>query len=154
LVLCGSRSYPKRGYLASVISMNYSGGRIATTHHDHTSYVVSTAGEQAMANILPVYLDHIINPLLSDHLVKTQVYHYDSKGEEMGVVYNEMRSKEFVPVGMAYMQMRKMLYRPSSSYPHFSGGYTSEIATLTHEEIVAYHQRFYDPCNITVVLVG
>ncbi len=46
-------------------------------------------------NILPVYMDHILYPLLRDEDFMTEVHHISNKGEDAGVVYSEMQVKAY-----------------------------------------------------------
>ncbi|KAJ2791603.1 hypothetical protein GGI18_001018, partial [Coemansia linderi] len=94
LIFCGSQRYPSRGYLDALANCNLSTGTNAWTSDDHTCYTLSTASEEALANVLPVYLDHVLHPLLKDEQFVTEVYHYDATGKEQGVVFSEMVARE------------------------------------------------------------
>ncbi|KAJ1805610.1 hypothetical protein LPJ75_005266, partial [Coemansia sp. RSA 2598] len=72
LIFCGSKQYPHRGYLDAMAVCNFSEGTNAWTDVDHTCYTLSASSEQAVANMLPVYLDHVLNPLLRDHQFVTE----------------------------------------------------------------------------------
>ena len=82
----------------------------AWTAVDHTCYTVATAGRQmdsgtraeqtspiaspgpsGFLEILPVYLDHILHPILRVQDFITEVHHVDGDGEDAGVVYSEMQ---------------------------------------------------------------
>lgn len=43
---------------------------------------------------LPVYIDHILHPTITDASFTTEVYHINGKGEDAGVVYSEMQARE------------------------------------------------------------
>ena len=58
---------------------------------DHTCYTVYTAGSGGFLNILPVYMDHILYPLLREEDFMTEVHHISGHGEDSGVVYSEMQ---------------------------------------------------------------
>ncbi|KAJ1950163.1 hypothetical protein FBU59_000809, partial [Linderina macrospora] len=154
LVLRGSKNYPYCGYLTSFMQRNFCAGRNGATHCDHTSYVAGSIGQRAMGKLLPVYLDHVINPLLDPQQVPSQVYQENELGDKSGVVYNEMLSREAKPDDIVIYAMLKSLYPEHSPYTHYSGGYTHLLRSITHQEIVDYHAEFYDPCNITVVVMG
>jgi hypothetical protein len=40
-----------------------------------------------MLEIIPVYLDHILFPLMNENIFKTEIFHINGKGEEGGVSY-------------------------------------------------------------------
>ncbi|ORX66416.1 LuxS/MPP-like metallohydrolase [Linderina pennispora] len=154
LVLRGSKHYPHCGYLTAFMQRNYCAGRNGMTCADHTVYVASAISEKAIGRLLPVYLDHVINPLLDPQQLPTQVYQINDQGHEGGVVYNEMLSREDKPDDIVIHTMLKKLYPDHSPYAHYPGGYTGLLSTITHKEIVDFHSEFYDPCNITVVIAG
>ncbi|KAJ1783874.1 hypothetical protein LPJ59_006475, partial [Coemansia sp. RSA 2399] len=90
LIFCGSKRYPARGYVDLLAAHNFSRGTNAWTANDHTCYTLDAASEDAVANVLPVFLDHVLNPLLHEDQFVTEVYHYDVTGKEQGVVFSEM----------------------------------------------------------------
>lgn len=47
-----------------------------------------------MAEILPVFLDHVLHPTLRDDQYVTEVYHVDGEGKQQGVVFSEMAARE------------------------------------------------------------
>jgi Zn-dependent M16 (insulinase) family peptidase len=69
-------------------------GTNAWTDTDHTCYTIHTAGDAGMLTLLPIYLDHILNPTLTDEGFITEVHHVDGDGEDAGVVYCEMQGRE------------------------------------------------------------
>ncbi|ORX73183.1 LuxS/MPP-like metallohydrolase, partial [Linderina pennispora] len=154
LVLCGSESYPNRGSLDAIAGCNFSYGTCGCTNADHTFYTVTTAGEEAIANMLPVFLDHVLHPLLSDDQFVTEVYHFDADGKERGVVFSEEVATENSRFDLVEFALYKLMYSEKSPYSYNFGGLTKDIATLTNQEIIDYHRRFYDANNITVLLVG
>ncbi|KAJ1951197.1 hypothetical protein FBU59_000311 [Linderina macrospora] len=125
-----------------------------STEKDQTYYEATAAGEEAIGNILPVFLDHVLNPLLSEDQFLTEVYHFDASGKERGVVFSEMIMRDYRETDLMSIGLGKLVYSEKSTYAFESGGLTKDIATLTNQDIIDYHRRFYDPNNITVLLVG
>ncbi|KAJ2740103.1 hypothetical protein GGI20_005983, partial [Coemansia sp. BCRC 34301] len=154
LVFCGSQRHPSRGYLDALANCNLSTGTNAWTSDDHTCYTLSTASEEALANVLPVYLDHVLHPLLKDEQFVTEVYHYDTTGKEQGVVFSEMVARENGEDDLFGINLDRLMFAPNSPYTFMSGGQTAAIAQLTNAEIVEYHRKYYDANNITVVITG
>lgn len=58
----------------------------------HTCYTITTAGQEGFFQILPVYLDHILFPTLTESGFETEVHHINGEGEDAGVVYCEMQA--------------------------------------------------------------
>ena len=67
------------------------GGTNAWTQTDGTCYTINTAGSSGFLNILPVYMDHILFPQLTDDVFVTEVHHVTPDGKDSGVVYSEMQ---------------------------------------------------------------
>jgi Zn-dependent M16 (insulinase) family peptidase len=87
LVFMGSKSYQYKGLLDKLASRAYSNTN-AWTATDHTAYTLDTAGWEGFAQILPVYLEHVILPTLTDEGCYTEVHHIDGEGNDAGVVYS------------------------------------------------------------------
>lgn len=65
LVFMGSKSFPYKGVLDVLANRCLASGTNAWTDTDHTCYTYSTAGSEGFLNLLPIYLDHILNPTLT-----------------------------------------------------------------------------------------
>lgn len=94
LIFLGSERYPYKGILDLAANRCMAHGTNAWTDVDHTCYTVSTAGDEGMLTLLPIYLDHILFPTLTEHGFITEVHHVDGEGEDAGVVYCEMQGRE------------------------------------------------------------
>lgn len=60
-------------------------GTNAWTDVDHTCYTITTAGSKGFLNLLPIYVDHILYPTLTETGYHTEVHHINGKGEDAGV---------------------------------------------------------------------
>lgn len=61
----GSEKYPHKGVLDLLANRGFSNGTNAWTDADHTAYTISTAGEQGFLQLLPIYVDHILYPTIT-----------------------------------------------------------------------------------------
>ncbi|KAI9015118.1 Metalloenzyme, LuxS/M16 peptidase-like protein [Gaertneriomyces semiglobifer] len=154
LVFCGSESIPNRGYLDYLATRCLSTGTNAYTAEDHTSYTITTAGSTGMVEIIPVFLDHILHPTLRPAQFVTEVYHVDGEAKQQGVVYCEMAGREKTESDMLDLALRRLLYQGQTTYSHECGGLTKDIATLTNDEIIAYHKKYYRIDNLTAIICG
>ncbi|TPX40564.1 hypothetical protein SeMB42_g05945 [Synchytrium endobioticum] len=154
LIFCGSTSIPQRGYLDCLASRCLSTGTNAYTTEDHTNYTLTCAGEDGMVEVLPIFLDHVINPTLRDNQFITEVYHIDGDAKSQGVVYCEMAGRECSEGDMVDLALRRLVFQGQTTYSYECGGLTPDIAKLTNEEIVQYHKKFYNLNNITAVICG
>jgi Zn-dependent M16 (insulinase) family peptidase len=62
----GSEKYPYKGILSLFANRGFSKEINAYTATDHTAYTMSTAGEQGFLQLLPIYVDHILFPTITD----------------------------------------------------------------------------------------
>jgi Zn-dependent M16 (insulinase) family peptidase len=62
----GSEKYPYKGILDLFANRGFASGTNAWTASDHTAYTVSTAGEQGFLQLLPIYVDHILFPTITN----------------------------------------------------------------------------------------
>ena len=88
-----SQEYPYKEVLDLLANRCLASRTNAWTDTDHTCYTVYTAGTSGFMNILPVYMDHILFPLLREEDFMTEVHHITAKGEDSGVVYSEMQAR-------------------------------------------------------------
>lgn len=65
LVFMGSEEYPYKGVLDLLANRCLASGTNAWTAVDNTSYTLPTAGSQGFLLLLPVYLDHVLFPMLT-----------------------------------------------------------------------------------------
>lgn len=69
----GSKKYPYKGIIDHLANRGFSNGTNAWTGEDHTCYTVATAGGQGFLQLLPIYVDHILYPTLTDSAFVTEV---------------------------------------------------------------------------------
>ncbi|KAH6573969.1 hypothetical protein BASA62_002682 [Batrachochytrium salamandrivorans] len=154
LIFCGSKTIPHRGFLDFLAIRCLSTGTNAYTSEDHTSYEITTAGSDGMIEILPIFLDHILNPTLRERQFTTEVYHLNHEAKHQGVVYCEMASRENGEQDLLDLNIRQLLYQNETTYSFECGGLTKEIAQLTNAEVIDYHSEFYRLENTTIVITG
>lgn len=154
LVFCGSKSYPYRGTLDSLANRCFAQGTNAWTEIDNTSFTISTTSQDGLINLLPVYFDHIFNPILCQTTFSTEVYNLNEDGEEGGVVFSEMQATEKLENCVTHFAMRNLLFKSESGYTFNSGGTLRCIKRLDLSTIEKFHTEFYKPENTLIVVVG
>ncbi|KAJ3217338.1 hypothetical protein HK099_005514 [Clydaea vesicula] len=154
LIFCGSKTFKERGYLDYLATRSLSAGTNAYTAEDHTAYQLTTAGEEGMVNVLPVFMDHVLSPTLNDSQFITEVFHMDKEAKHQGVVFCEMSSRENTEPDMLDLALKRLLFQNSTTYSFEAGGLTKDIAHLTNEEILHYHKEFYHLDNTTLLICG
>lgn len=153
LVFMGSKKYPYKGLLDSLGNRFFSSTN-AWTAVDQTVYTLTTAGWEGFKTLLPVYLDHLFHPTITDEACLTEVYHIDGKGKEKGVVFSEMQGIESQSWFLSYLNLQKTLYPAKSGYSSETGGLMSELRHLTNDQIRQFHKSMYRPDNLCVVITG
>ncbi|EMF10055.1 uncharacterized protein SEPMUDRAFT_158247 [Sphaerulina musiva SO2202] len=153
LVFMGSKSYKYTGLLDRLSSRAFSTTN-AGTATDYTSYSLNTAGWEGFAQILPVYLEHLIVPTLTDAGCYTEVHHIDGTGHDAGVVYSEMQARENTSGDLMELQRRRLMYPEGNGFRSETGGTTPELRRLTADRIRAYHKEMYQPKNLRVIITG
>ncbi|KAF2003470.1 zinc metalloprotease-like protein [Amniculicola lignicola CBS 123094] len=153
LCFMGSRRYPYKGVLDKIATRAYSDTN-AWTDTAETVYSLHTAGWEGFAQLLPIYLDHVVMPTLTDSGCYTEVHHIDGKGQDAGVVYSEMQGRQNLQGDLMELQMRRLLYPEGDGFRYETGGLMENLRVLTAERIRKFHQDMYQPKNVRVVLIG
>lgn len=153
LIFMGSRSYAYKGLLDKLASRAYSGTN-AWTAIDHTAYTLETAGWEGFAQILPVYLEHVFLPTITDEACITEVHHIDGEGNDAGVVYSEMQALQYTSTELMDLRARRLLYPENVGFRYETGGMMEALRVLTPERIRDFHKAMYQPRNLCVVIIG
>lgn len=154
LVFLGSKEYPYKGVLDQLANRAGADGTNAWTDTDHTAYTIATAGSSGFLRMLPVYVDHILHPTLSDAGFVTEVHHINGEGEDAGVVYSEMQARENQSWDVMSLEAQRTLYPKSSAYRSETGGLMANLRTLNNDMIKEYHSTYYVPHNLCLVIDG
>ncbi|PSN60396.1 zinc metalloprotease-like protein [Corynespora cassiicola Philippines] len=153
LCFMGSRKYPYKGVLDKIATRAYSDTN-AWTDTAETVYSLSTAGWEGFAQLLPIYLDHIIVPTLTDAGCYTEVHHIDGTGHDAGVVYSEMQGRQNLQGDLMDLQMRRLLYPDGDGFRYETGGMMEALRVLSADRIRQFHRDMYQPKNLRLVLIG
>lgn len=153
LCFMGSKSYKYKGFLDKLATRAYSNTN-AWTATDHTAYTLETAGWAGFAQILPVYLDHLIVPTLTDAGCITEVYHIDGEGNDAGVVYSEMQGVQNTASELMELQGKRLLYPDGVGFRYETGGMMEQLRVLSADRIREFHRDMYQPKNLCLVLYG
>ncbi|MBQ3785975.1 MAG: insulinase family protein [Lachnospiraceae bacterium] len=77
----------------------------------------------------------------------------DSEITINGVVYNEMKGAYSSPDEVIGRKAMQTLY-PDTCYANDSGGDPQDIPSLSYEDFIAFHKRYYHPSNSYIYLYG
>ncbi|MCR5294465.1 MAG: insulinase family protein [Lachnospiraceae bacterium] len=159
-VLCGSEEFPLKDPFVELVKGSLNTFLNAMTYPDKTMYPVASTNEADFKNLMHVYLDAVFHPNIyhEENIFRQEGWHYHLTDKEEaltlnGVVYNEMKG--------AFSSADEVLDRtvfnslfPDTPYGVESGGDPEVIPTLTYENYLDFHRRYYHPVNSYIYLYG
>ena len=138
----------------------------AFTASDHTFYPFATTNEQDFKNLMSVYLDATLHPLLNRNDFTQEGWRIGPEnpkaaaGEEAnaeasklvfkGVVYNEMKGQMSDAGYLYYIRFQDHIFPAINN----SGGDPQKITDLTYEQLKKFHAEHYHPSNSKVFTYG
>mgnify|MGYP002638897789 FL=1 len=157
-VLMGSQKYPVKDVFGEINKGGLMTFLNAMTGSDVTYYPFATRNLKEYYNIMDVYCDVTLNPLLSRATFEQEGWHYHQESADaplqfQGVVYNEMKGAFSNPTRLLFHHIFAALM-PGSTYAHESGGDPERIPDLNHEAFCAFHAQHYHPSNAVFFLYG
>ncbi len=159
--LCGSEHYPVRDPFFMMTRRSLNTFMNAFTSSDWTAYPFASQNRKDFENLLNVYLDAAFFPHLDPldfaqegHRVEfAETGNAESPLVYKGVVFNEMKGAMSSPIRALWDTLSHHLF-PSITYHYNSGGDPAAIPDLTHQQLVAFHQRHYHPSNAVFMTYG
>lgn len=138
----------------------------AFTSSDHTTYPFATTNAQDFRNLMSVYLDATLHPLLNADDFTQEGWRIGpenplaASGQDLnspesklvfkGVVYNEMKGQMSDASYLYYIRFHEHLIPALNN----SGGDPQKITDLTHEQLKAFHSDHYHPSNAKIFTYG
>ncbi|WP_294429577.1 insulinase family protein [uncultured Treponema sp.] len=156
-VLCGSELYPVKDPFVVMSNQSVKTYLNAMTYSDKTVYPASSIAKADYFNLMSVYGDAVFFPRLEKEIFMQEAHRLElddnGKASIQGVVYNEMKgsysSFESVVYDIAIASLLK-----GSIYEKDSGGDPLEIPTLSYNDFLDFHRKWYRPDNCFVFLHG
>jgi len=157
-VLCGSQKYPVKEPFIELAKGSLKTFLNAFTFPDKTCYPVASQNVKDFYNLIDVYLDAVLYPLIPKHVLQQEGWHYELENLEdpltfKGVVFNEMKGAYSSPDNLVFRHSLRSLF-PDNTYGLDSGGDPTEIPNLTYEQFKAFHQTYYHPSNSRIFFYG
>lgn len=155
LIFLGSEDFPYKGVLDLLANRCLASGTNAWTDIDHTCYTMETAGSEGFLQLMPIFLEHILYPVLTDEGFITEVHHITPEGEDAGVVYCEMQGRENSGESRLHYTLSKLMYPGECGYSSETGGIMKNLRESTSNlKVRNYHKEFYRPENLKIVITG
>lgn len=159
-VLCGSRKFPLKEPFVELIKGSLNTFLNAMTFPDKTMYPVASQNDKDFHNLMDVYLDAVFFPAIYEQpeILMQEGWHYELDAPEgelcyKGVVYNEMKGVFSSPESLVERKTLEVLF-PDTAYHFESGGDPDHIPSLTQEQFLQFHRRYYHPANSYLYLYG
>ncbi|KAF2831931.1 hypothetical protein CC86DRAFT_281441 [Ophiobolus disseminans] len=161
--LCGSERYPIRDPFFKMLPRSLSNFMNAWTFPDHTGYPFATTNAQDFKNLMSVYLDATLHPLLKENDFTQEGWRIgpenplaeadDPSAKRLvfkGVVYNEMKGQMSDASYLFYTRFQDHLFPAINN----SGGDPQKITDLTWEQLRKFHADHYHPSNAKILTYG
>lgn len=156
--LCGSEKYPVRDPFFKMLNRSLSNFMNAMTGHDYTFYPFSTTNTKDFNNLMDIYLDATLHPLLTCEDFYQEGWRLENEETKdkstpltfKGVVYNEMKGQVSDSSYYFWIKFQESIY-PSLNN---SGGDPIKITQLSHNDLVEYHSKCYHPSNARTFTYG
>jgi Zn-dependent M16 (insulinase) family peptidase len=157
-VLCGSRKYKVKEPFIELAKSSLNTFLNAMTYPDKTCYPVASTNLKDFYNLVDVYLDAVLYPLIPEHTLQQEGWHYEIENPDdpltfKGVVFNEMKGALSSPDDLLGELSQQSLY-PDTPYSLNSGGDPAVIPDLTYAEFKHFHETYYHPSNSYIYFYG
>ena len=150
-VLCGSKNFPVKDPFIELAKGSLNTFLNAMTYPDKTVYPVASCNGKDFQNLMHVYLDAVFYPNIyrEKNIFMQEGWHYDLEDVEdeltiNGVVYNEMKGAFSSPDDVLDREVLNSLF-PDTPYGTESGGDPDVIPSLTYEDFLDFHKKYYHP---------
>lgn len=130
----------------------------AMTYPDHTVYPFATTNAQDFKNLMSVYLDATLHPLLQAQDFAQEGWRVGPEDVETeqskllfkGVVYNEMKGSMSSADSLFLTRWQDHIFPAINN----SGGMPSKMTDLTHSQLKQFHADHYHPSNSKIFTYG
>ena len=157
-VLNGSEKYPVKEPFVELLKGSLATFVNAFTFPDKTCYPVASQNVQDFYNLIDVYVDAVLHPLISEQTLMQEGWHYEINDPSepltyKGVVFNEMKGAYSSPDGVLETRVVQSLF-PKHIYGVDSGGDPRHIPDLTYENFRGFWETYYHPSNSFIYFYG
>jgi presequence protease len=157
-VLNGSQKYPVKEPFVELVKGSLATFVNASTFPDKTCYPVASQNLQDFYNLIDVYMDAVLYPMLSKETLMQEGWHYEINDPNepltyKGVVFNEMKGAYSSPDDVLETRVIESLF-PKHIYGVDVGGDPRHIPDLTYENFKNFWETYYHPSNSFIFFYG
>ncbi|KAF2720292.1 hypothetical protein K431DRAFT_271045 [Polychaeton citri CBS 116435] len=162
VTLCGSEKYPVRDPFFKMLPRSLQNFMNAFTSTDYTMYPFATTNAQDFRNLMGVYLDATLHPLLKQSDFVQEGWRIgpanpqatEPNGKDglvfKGVVYNEMKGQMSDATYLYYIRFFEQMFPSLNNF----GGDPQKMTKLTYEQLKQFHKEHYHPSNSKILTYG
>ena len=158
--LGGSEKYPNSNLFDEAVNKTYNTYMNAATMQNATIYPFSSLSDPQLFELYKFYMDGVMQPIVleNEKNLEQEAYRYvlNDKNEDIhlnGIVYSEMSGVEGNIDSVSYSNSLETMF--NGSYMGMNtGGKTSDIINITHNDLISFHEKYYHPSNMIIVLYG
>jgi presequence protease len=156
--LDGSQKYPVKEPFVELLKGSLATFVNAFTFPDKTCYPVASQNVQDFYNLIDVYMDAVLHPLLTEQILMQEGWHYEINDPSepltyKGVVFNEMKGAYSSPDDRIDAWVKESLF-PRHVYGVDSGGDPRHVPDLTYENFKNFWETYYHPSNSFIYFYG
>lgn len=160
-VLCGSEKFPVKDPFFAMTRRSLNTYMNALTGQDFTCYPAASQVPKDFYNLLEVYLDAVFKPNLKPFSFMQEGHRLEFSNPEdpqspltyKGIVFNEMKGAMSSPLSRLGEALNLALF-PDSTYGYNSGGDPKVIPSLTYDQLVDFHKKYYNPSRCLFFFYG
>ena len=157
-VLCGSERFPLKEPFVELVKGSLNTFINAFTYPDKTCYPLASQNVQDFYNLIDVYMDAVLHPLLSPYTLDQEGWRYELESMDgpltfKGVVFNEMKGAYSSPDNLLGRASQQAIF-PDNTYGVDSGGDPTVIPNLSYEQWQNFHAQYYHPSNARLFFYG
>ena len=157
-VLAGSEKYPVKEPFVELLKGSLATFVNAFTSPDKTCYPIASQNVQDFYNLIDVYMDAVLHPLISEPTFMQEGWHYEINHPNepliyKGVVFNEMKGAYSSPDQVLGIRIFESLF-PKHVYGVVAGGDPRDIPNLTYENFRKFWETYYHPSNAFIFFYG
>lgn len=156
--LSGSVAYPDPQLFFALQSNTCQTYLNAATYPFQTVYPCASISDVQLLKQTDIYLAGVFEPLVitDEHAMRREAYRYELENADAdlvltGTVYSEMLGSYYA--NQEYYERSRLMY-PGSWYTTCTGGQPGYIETMTHEDLIEFHNTYYQPSNALTILYG
>ncbi|MBN1876382.1 MAG: insulinase family protein [Anaerolineae bacterium] len=120
------------------------GARLGLSSGTH----ISTFGAKGLAEHLPLLLN------ITHDILRNPAFRTEQVEKERMEILTDFQERAQDTRRMASLLFRELIYPDTHPYHYSSSGYPETVSTITRDDLVNFHQQYFAPAGMTVVIVG